>query len=309
MIQRTGGKKKWTFERSPGESFVEPYIPILLEANDQKMEAEINFQGEQIETGDFGEDEAPTGFAPSSFGKWREVSVLEFLNGCLPGSKVPRLKGPSNQPIVHIITEKDSSQTWREIPDIEEGEDGDGREDVDRGEDVFLSKQGRPYMRTTVDIRVLYEMRPAAMEAMTLVEFATRYRVLKPSRETHFRLAYENTVAEINPATKVGPDSLDKIAGSPSRAAPVSMRLRNEKIMVKRRRGENAVPLFLFSAGLNRYANRLLFSPWRELETLNVDREEIETDTERAARLELFPMGVFGQCQEESDVDGEDVME
>ena len=42
---------------------------------------------------------------------------------------------------------------------------------------------------------------------------------------------------------------------------------------------------------------------------MDVDREEIETATEKAVRLELFPMGVFGQCQEESDVDGEDVME
>ena len=309
LLQRTCGKKKWTFERSPGESTVEPYIPMLLEANDQKMEAEINFQGEQIETGDFGQDEAPTGFIPSSFGKWREVSVLEFLNGCLPGSKVPRLKGPSNQPIVKIKTEKDVNQTFREIPDVEEGDDGDGQEDVDRGEDVYLSKQGRPYMRITSDIRVLYEMRPPAMEAMTLVEFATRYIVLKPSRETHRRLSYENTVAEIDHATRVGPDSLDMIAGSPNTAAPVSMKLKNEKIMVKRSRGENAVPLLLHSGGLNRYANRLLFSPWRELETLDVDREEIETDTEQAVRLELFPMGVFGQCQEESDVDGEDVME
>ena len=282
---------------------------MLLEANDQKMEAEINCQGEQIETGDFGQDEAPTGFAPSSFGKWREVSVLEFINGCIPGSKVPRMKGPSNQPIVQIVTEKDPSLTWRALTDTEQEEDGDEGEDVDRGEDVFLSKQGRPYMRTMGDIRVLYEMRPPAMEEQTLAEFATRYIVLKPSRETHRRLSYENIVAEIDPATRVGPDSLDLIAGSPNRAAPVSMKLRNDKIMVKRSRGENAVPLFLYSGGLNRYANRLLFSPWREIETLNVDREEIETATERAVRLELFPMGVFGNCQEDSDVDGRDDVE
>ena len=84
------------------------------------------------------------------------------------------------------------------------------------------------------------------------------------------------------------------------------MKLRNEKIMVKRSRGENAVPLFLYSGTLNRYANRLLFSPWRELELLNVEREDIETATERQARLELFPMGVFENC---SDLDGEDDLE
>ena len=158
-------------------------------------------------------------------------------------------------------------------------------------------------MRTTGDIRVLYEMRPAAMEAMTLAQFATQYIVLMPNRETHRRLSYENIVAEIEPATKVGPDSADLIAGSSNRAAPLSMRLRNEQIMVKRSRGENAVPHFLYSGVLNRYANRLLFSPWRELESLDVDREDIETATERQARLELFPMGVFGNCPEDTDVD------
>ena len=116
-------------------------------------------------------------------------------------------------------------------------------------------------------------------------------------------------MAEIDPLTRVGPDSLDLIAGPSNRAAPLSMKLRNEKIMVKRSRGENAVPHLLYSATLNKYANRLLFSPWRELESLDVEREEIETATERQARLDLFPMGVFENCQEDSDVDAEDDLE
>ena len=147
------------------------------------------------------------------------------------------------------------------------------------------------------------------MEAMTLAQFATQYVDIKPRTglcETQRRSAYENTVAEIDPVTRVGPDSSDLIAGTLNRAAPISMRLRNEKIMVKRTRGENAVPCLLYSGALNKYANRLLFSPWRELESLDVDREDIETATERQARLELFPMGAFENCQEDSDVDGED---
>ena len=122
-------------------------------------------------------------------------------------------------------------------------------------------------------------------------------------------MAYENTVAEIDPVTRVGPDSSDLIAGPSNRAGPLSMKLRNEKIMVKRSRGENAAPLLLYSGALNRYANRLLFSPWRELESLDVDREEIETATERQARLELFPMGVFADLQETVDIGGEDDLE
>ena len=164
-------------------------------------------------------------------------------------------------------------------------------------------------MRTTGDIRVLYEMRPAAMETMTLAQFATQYVELKRRTglcETQRRLAYENTVAEIDPVTRVGPDSLDLIAGPSNRPAPLSMKLRNEKIMVKRSRGENAVPLLLYSGAVNKYANRLLFSPWRELESLDVDREEIETATERQARLELFPMSVFAHLQEDIDFGGKD---
>ena len=222
---------------------------------------------------------------------------------------MPQIKGPTSQTIVQIITERNINLTWRAIPDGDQEDNGDGEEDIDRGEDVFLSKRGQPYMRTTGDIRVLYEMRPASMEAMTLAQFATQYMILKPSRETHRRLSYEKTVAEIDPATKVGPNSSDLIAGFSNTAAPVSMRLRNEKIMVKRSRGENAVPHLLYSGALNRYANRLLFSPWRELESLDVDREDFETARERQARLELFPMGVFENCQEDSVVDNEDDME
>jgi len=267
------------------------------------MFAQVCFQGEHIDKKDFGQDKGLIGYPTSSFLDWKEVSVLEFLNGCVTGSKVPQIKGPTNQAIVQIITERNVNLTWRAIPASDEGEDGD------EGEDVFLSKRGQPYMRTTGDIRVLYEMRPASMEAMTLAQFATQYMILKPSRETHRRLSYEKTVAEIDPATRVGPDSSDLIAGPSNRAAPLSMKLRNEKIMVKRSRGENAIPHFLYSGALNRYANRLLFSPWRELESLDLDQENIETATERQARLEMFPMGVFEYCQENSAVDGGDDLE
>ena len=129
------------------------------------------------------------------------MSVLEFLNGCITGSKVPQLKGPTNQAIVQILTERNVSLTWRAIPDSDQGEEDDREDVVDQGEDVFLSKRGQPYVRTTGDVRVLYEMRPVTMEAMTLAQFATQYIVQKPSRETHRRSSYEKTVAEIDPST------------------------------------------------------------------------------------------------------------
>ena len=96
------------------------------------------------------------------------MSVLQFLNGCVTGSKVPQIKGPANQPIVPIMTERNVSLTWRAIQDSDQGEDGDREDDIDRGEDVFLSKRGQPHMRTTGDIRVLYEMRPAGGSDLTM---------------------------------------------------------------------------------------------------------------------------------------------
>ena len=46
---------------------------------------------------------------------------------------------------------------------------------------------------------------------MSLAQLATEYRILKPSRETHFKRAYDKTVGEIDPTTGVGPDSSEMI--------------------------------------------------------------------------------------------------
>ena len=105
--------------------------------------------------------------------------------------------------------------------------------------------------------------------------------------------------------TKVGTDSSECIAGYPERAAPHSMRLKNGKIMVKRSRGAHAVPHLLFSGAVNRYSNTLLWSPWRELESIRVDQEDDETPTQKETRLSLFPLSKFQFCKENSDGDSE----
>ena len=71
--------------------------------------------------------------------------------------------------------------------------------------------------------------------------------------------------------------------------------------MVKRSREETAVPRFLHSGSLTRYANRLLFSPFTQRESIDATREEFETDNEKETRLELFPMGVFTKLEEEEE--------
>ena len=303
LIQRTGEETTmgWTYERGTGESCIEPYIPHLLEANDQKMSAHVAFQREEIETQHFEDDKILKDFQPSAFGNWKEVSVLEFLNGCIPGSKVPLLKGPTSQSIVSIISERNDTHTWTKIQgDV--GEDGDRIEDLDWGEDVFFSQRNHPYIRSTSDVRVLYELRPDSMRDMSLAQFAVQYYVLWPSREDHRTTTYQQTVAAIDPVTKVGPDSSHLIAGSPIfSAAPVSMKLRNEKVMVKRKRDEDAVPQLLYSGALTKYANNVLFNPFTQRESIDATREEFETDNEKETRLELFPMGVFTKLEEEEE--------
>ena len=88
--------------------------------------------------------------------------------------------------------------------------------------------------------------------------------------------------------------------------APRSMKLRNSKYMVKRTRGDAALDL-QFSAAVNKYINVLLFTPWRELESIRVHQEEPEeTDKQRERRLALFPLSKFKTCKGESDEEEEE---
>ena len=290
LLLRTGPKGGWTLRRDTGESNVEPYIPLLLEANQWKMSAEVCIQKEQAE--DITHDQGLKGLPFHFFKNWKEVSVLEFLNGCMPSSKAPQLKGATSQAMAQIIAQKDEKHTFRPAPGEEEG---DGQENM------FLSRDGEPYMRTTGDIRVLYELRPMVTDPMPLAQLACEYRILKPNRD---KQAYDRALGEIDSTTNVGPDSSTTIAGTLHRA-PTSMKLRNGKIMVKRS-GAFAVPYLLHSGALNKYSNTLLFNPWRELESIQVDQEDIETAAQRQIRLELFPMSVFPVCKDQIDGDEDD---
>ena len=282
----------WTLRREAGESRVVPYIPLLLEANEYRMSAETCYRPDQTEAGGVIFDQGLKGLPFHFFENWKEVSVLEFLNGCMPSSKAPQLRGPTSRAMVQIMSERNEKLTWRAAPGEEEG-DGE--------EEVFLSRDGKPYMRTTGDIRVLYELRPMVTDPMPLAQLACEYRVLKPSQD---RKAYERAVGEIDPTTNVGPDSSTTITGALN-WAPISIKLSNGMIMVKRS-GNGAVPNLLYSGALNRYSNTLLFNPWRELESIRVDQEDVETAAQREIRLELFPWSVFKICRDEIDGDEDD---
>ena len=138
------------------------------------MSAETCYRPDQTEAGGVIFDQGLKGLPFHFFENWKEVSVLEFLNGCMPSSKAPQLRGPTSQAMVQIMSERNEKLTWRAAPGEEEG---------DGGEEVFLSRDGKPYMRTTGDIRVLYELRPMVTDPMPLAQLACEYRILKQSCE------------------------------------------------------------------------------------------------------------------------------
>ena len=116
LLIRTGGRAKWTLRRGTGESKVRPYIPLLLWACDNKMSAEVCFNSEEIVREHVGLAEGSTGLPFFLIENWREISVLEFLNGTMP-SKAPKLKAQKSQPLVEIIVERNENLRWREAQD------------------------------------------------------------------------------------------------------------------------------------------------------------------------------------------------
>ena len=46
---------------------------------------------------------------------WAEVSLMEFINGCLPDEY--RLSEERSQPITEVITSKEKKLTWKEAKD------------------------------------------------------------------------------------------------------------------------------------------------------------------------------------------------
>ena len=155
-------------------------------------------------------------------------------------------KGPTNQPLISVVSTKDRKLTWRGAKDS----------DDHNGEEVFENDERRKYVRTVSDVRTLYEYRPERLSRMVLGEFASRYRLLKPSGH-----GFESVKNSINEATSVGPDSDHLVAGTRETAAPESMMLANGKLM-KRREDVNAVPNLFYSGCSSKYMNQLMWHPW-----------------------------------------------
>ena len=286
LIWKTAGVGSWTMERHPQELKVVAYMPALLETSTLEMSAEICSSGDHIDFSEQGVSDAVKELIQDEE-NWKEISLLEFVNETTPANKVEKAKGSTSQPIIPVVVSKDRNLSWRYAVDT----------DNRNGETVFETDDRRSYVRTFADVRIQYENRPDRMSRMVLGEFATRYRLLKPSGH-----GYEKAKSSINEETLVGPPTDDLVAGTSNIAAPETMMLKNGKIM-KRRQDVDAVPILLFSGCSSKHGNQLMWSPWQQLEEISGNQDQQETEQQRNIRLQIFPLSVFPTVEEDSDND------
>ena len=305
LMWKTAGDEKWTLRRNPGECNTIPYLPHILLGNHMKMEAEtvLSMRTAQVDdkelssgliraivnAGESSSENAKPEFNPED---WTEVSLIEFINACLPDEH--RLTEQRSQPIVQVIASKERKLTWKGARDS----------DNHRGEEIFASRaeeedgegeDEKYYVRTKSDVRTLYEMRPPRMKNMVLGYFASAYRRIKPGGN-----GLQAAKDRINPGTGVGPDSSDKAVGDDNLMAPQCMQLTNEDVMVKRS-GKNAVLHLLYDGKTRRHGSLLLWSPWQFLEEIgDENQDQDETNQQRKRRLQVYPMSTEEQ-EDESD--------
>ena len=190
--------------------------------------------------------------------------------------------------MVQIVTSKDEKLTWKTASENDKQTD----------EEVFVNDENGLYVRTNSDIRKLYEGRPLAVKEMRLCQLACEYRLLSPSD-----CGYEKAKSLIDTERNVGPNTTDPIVGTTSSLAPQSIMVKGEKILKRRENTEaNAVPHLLYSGMLDSYGNQLLWSPWDQLETVNGNQDEIETQNQTGVRFSMFPMSVFPSLLKDDDV-------
>ena len=83
--------------------------------------------------------------------------------------------------------------------------------------------------------------------------------------------------------------------------APETMMLLNGGVMKRRTK---AAALNLSNGGKrNKYITMLLWSPWTELERVNGEQDQDETEEQKHARLTVFPKSVFPVLLEDSSID------
>ena len=289
LVFKTAGPNVLKMRRDPGERKVIPYLPAIFEASALAMTAELCIGGEFLQPieRDVSEEVKESIVDHSN---WQEISLLEYVNACLPTDKIERAQGPTSQPIVPVRTDKDQKLLWRSAQDS----------DNQNGETVFEGKMEELYVRQHSDFRILYENLPERARCMVLGQLLSQYKLVWPSDS-----GYAKARESINKATQVGPDSDQRVAGAPEVAAPQTIMLANGKIL-KRRANGIAVPLLLPSGSMGKHGNQLMWTPWRILEDITGVQEEEETEVQRRTRLEVFPLSVFPAAVDSDDSDDSD---
>ena len=289
LVFKTAGANVWTMRRDPGECKAIPYLPTILEASALGMSAEVCISGEYLQPIERDISEEVKQLI-TDIENWQEISVLEYVNACLPADKIDRVKGATSQPIIPVRTDKDRKLLWRSAQDS----------DNQCGETVFEDQTEELYVRNYSDIRIVYESLPEQARNMVLGQLLSQYTLLWPSDHSYAR-ARES----IDEATRVGPDSDQRVAGTLNAAAPQTIMLANEKIM-KRRTTGIAVPLLQPSGSIGKHGNQLMWTPWRLLEDVNGNQIDDETEVQRQIRLEVFPFSVFPAGVESDDSNDSD---
>ena len=291
FICQTNTAQRWTLPRNPGECRVEAYLPQLLQVSKMRMRAETEVYGGGIEF-EKNDLKSDIGRHITNPDQWREVSLLEYVNGQLPEDE--RLVGPRSQRLVQVITRKEDKVSWRKAKD----------HDNQAGDDIFVNleeedddkeDQGEGYIRSKSDIRRLYEARPEMMKGMRLGQLAAEYREIQAGRH-----GLESAESKIDLETGVGPDSDGRVIGEDNLAALQCMRLSNGTVM-QRRAGKPAVLHLLFSGAPGSFGHDLLWDPWQFLEEVRGNPTDEETLQQKNTRLAIFPMSVYPTSLDEEE--------
>ena len=265
LLLKTGGRNQWTLKRKCGETLVDPYNPLLLEALQQRVVVRIAVEIEHFQEDENIFEALPQENLMAGFA-WKEISILKFLHG------ISQDKGEDlvSQAIVAVVAGQEEGLNFMEADEKDEEFD-----------DIFINSLNESFIITNGDLRKLYAMRPPAMEDMTFAQFCICYYRKK-----------QRQLAIVDPVSGVGEESTESIVGGVNRA-PICMKLSNKVIMKMRSKKSRPVLLLLQSKILNSYGERMLFQPWRKVEELTERQSEEEKEKQKENCLELFPMAIF----------------
>ena len=262
LLLKTGGSNQWTLRRNVGESAVDSYHPLLLEALKHRVQFRVALTPEYLQP------ECSGSTVRSGEGKmaWTNVTVLKFLHGLSQS----HYKEPTSQSTVPVIACQEQKRSFR-----------DATEEDEETETVFFNRKNEGFIIINGDLRKLYAMRPDALREMTFAQFVINYYKLQSHQK-----------ALLQPRSDIGLESSEPVIGGNARA-PLFLKLTNGIIMKKRNESSKPVPLLLFSNSVDSYEDRILFKPWRNLEDVTAEGSEEESAQQRQNQLALFPMSVF----------------